>query len=216
MRTTHLEHRRRHQRGSALVLAILILFAMLGLGMLAMRSATQNIAGSGNLRLNKQARYVAEVGLYHAVTLMQQQGQTVLQARDDNEVIEIDSSGAVQTVDGEEKDAVAAVAGAPPVLEAGPPSLGAFQSALVPSYRVTVDGFVPANGGVVGEEVGEDGAPRSVFCRAEFTSEGFVASEALPVNLDEIDPEARFATSSLKATVVIGPFNPGTTCRRSF
>lgn len=216
MHSTHPVDPRRHQRGSALVLAILILFAMLGLGMLAMRSATQNIAGAGNLRLNKQARYVAEVGLYHAVTLMQQQGQVVLQARSDNQTVEIDSSGAVSTVAGNDKNAVAAVAGVPPVLTTGPPALGAFQAALVPSYRVKVDGFVPSTTGLVGEEIGNDGAAQPVFCRAEFTSEGFVASEALPVNLNDIDPEARFAMSSLKATVVIGPFNPGTTCRRSF
>jgi len=187
---------RRHERGSALVLAVLILFAMLGLGMLAMRSATQNIAGSGNLRLAKQARYVAEVGLHHAIKLMEVETDAILlgRSRAGGGVVTVNSAGNVKNKDGE---AITVALGAPPVLSVEPPALGAFQAALVPSYEVTLDGFKAIN------PVGNSGGGgQAGFCRVEYTSRGFVASEALP-DLNEIDPEERLATSSVKATVVV-------------
>ena len=203
----------RRARGSALILALLILFAMLGLGMLAMRSATQNIAGSTNLRLNKQARYVAEVGLYHAVTLMQQKGESVLVRRSAQQTVTIDSAGAVNLVEGDAVSEVSDLPGAPPILEGSPPALGPFAGGLVPSYRVVVDGFLPA-----GSPPGYSGDPEQVFCRMEFVSRGFVAGAALPTKaqFETADAEARFAESSLKASVVLGPFARTANCNRAF
>ena len=73
----------RAERGSALILAILVMFSMVALGVLAMRSTSQNIRGSGNLRMTKQVRQIAEAGLYHAMTVMNREGPTILPLRDD-------------------------------------------------------------------------------------------------------------------------------------
>lgn len=205
--SARLRSRRSSERGSALVLAVLILFAMLGLGMLAMRSATQNIAGSGNLRLNKQARYVAEIGVHHALRLARDKTEALLGARASDQTIEVDSAGAVKKVRDDVKDDIEGMPGAPAVLAVEPASLGAFQVGIVPSYRVTIDGFVPvaAASGAVGE----------VDCQMSFTSQGFVASEALPADLAAIDPEARFATYTIRVIQQF-PMPAGASCLRTF
>ena len=76
-------HKRRSStRGGALIVTVVVLLSLLAVGMMAMRSATQNMSGSGNLRMSVQARHVAEVGLYHAVTLMNRQAMILLPLRD--------------------------------------------------------------------------------------------------------------------------------------
>ena len=137
------------QRGSALILTVFILFAMLGLGMLALRSATQNMAGSGNLRLGTQARYVAEMGLYHAVTLINRQGATILPQRDQPNLvggtIEIESASPDRPersrvlfkdeggVTRQQPEMVA-----PSFLTDGPPSLGVAGVASVSYTHLTL------------------------------------------------------------------------------
>jgi hypothetical protein len=200
----------RRQSGSALVLAILILFAMLSLGLLAMRSTTQNMAGAGNLRLNKQARYVAEVGLYHAITLMQQEGAILmgLRARAVNR-LQIDSTGAVRSVNGQGNEEQAVERAAPQVLAAGPAPLGPHMAAdLKTSYRVTVDGFSPgpAPAGYDKEELARNG---EVFCLMHFSSRGFVANADGPPGSGELqgrNAADRYAEHGLEAAVVLGPF----------
>ncbi len=206
--------RNRGNRGSALVLAVLILFAMLGLGMVAMRSATQNIAGAGNLRATKQARYVAEVGLYHAVTLMNLQGDKALLNRLPDQRIRVDSAGAVVRVSDDGEVNVDGVAAAPDLFEGDPPPLGPFAGGLVPSYRVEVDGFMPA-GAPAGEEIG---ASDKIFCRMEFTSRGYIAAQALPTpeQLASADARERSAEVELKASMVLGPYPKTVNCNRSF
>ena len=114
-------HARRGQQGSALVLAVLILIAMLGLGMLAMRSATQNIAGSGALRMNKTARFVAEVGLYHAMTTMRAESENLLTLRRPfpDSVLEIDSTGPLRVRLADGNAGPGQNRAAPPLLTAG-------------------------------------------------------------------------------------------------
>ena len=201
------------QRGSALVIAILILFAMLGLGLLAMRSTTQNIAGSGSLRMNKQARFVAEVGLYHAMTLMKNEGETFLTLRvpHPDSVLEVESTGNI-TVRSEPSPAGNARATenrAPPALLNGegadPVALGQLAGGLVPSYRVIVEGFTPVQSSqVVGQEIGLGaGENGEGFCMMHFTSIGYIATSALPTpeQLLSVDAEERFAEHRVKAAV---------------
>lgn len=207
---------RRRQRGSALVLAILILFAMLGLGLLAMRSSTQNIAGSGNLRMNKQARYIAELGLHHAITLMQQDGENLLRLRGlrtDSHLV-IDSAGRVAAVDDAGDEVANLARPAPSLLAAGPEALGQFGggSGLVPSYRVRVDGFTPGPpmAGFGLHETKREA--RADFCLMHFTAEGFVASTALP-DQEQLNAESgdeRFAEHRVSAALVLGPYAGGT------
>jgi Tfp pilus assembly protein PilX len=72
-----------NQRGSALILAILVMFSMVALGVLAMRSTGQNLRSAGNLRMTKQVRQIAEAGLYHAITVMNREGPSIMPLRDD-------------------------------------------------------------------------------------------------------------------------------------
>ena len=205
--------RHAHQRGSALVIAILILFAMLGLGLLAMRSTTQNIAGSGSLRMNKQARFVAEVGLYHAMALMKNEGENFLSLRvpHPDSVLEVESTGNI-IVRSEPSPGgnVRATENrpAPPLLDGvggDPAALGQLGGGLVPSYRVVVEGFTPVqNSQIAGQEIGLGaGENGEGFCMMHFTSIGFIATNTLPTpdQLRGGDAEERFAEHRVKAAV---------------
>ncbi len=208
------------ERGSALVLSIFILFAMLAMGMLAMRSATQNISGSGNLRLTKQARYVAEVGLYHAITLMNRQGSTLLPLRagingEGSSFIVQSPTEAIASSDVLVRDIGGAILNrmsrpAPPVFSEGPPPLGPAgeASGLVPSYEVEISGFQqwacpPGYDEVALREQGEG------CCLMHFESRGIIATEALPSDdeLNAFGAADRFGEHRLKAGVVLGPFS---------
>lgn len=215
---------RRGERGSALVLSILIMLAMLGLGLIAMKTTKDNAAGTGNLRLSKQARYIAEMGLYHAVTLMQHKSEEVLALRagDPTTRIEVLSDGRVRALDG---DGTVRAGGAtfavPSYYEAraggpAPPApLGQFGEGarLVPSYVVTIDGFTPsAPRPGTGAERLED----QTFCLMHFTARGFIADQPLPDTANPVAEAARnlFAESSVTAEVVVGRPIPKHYCTR--
>ena len=214
---------RRGERGSALILAIFILFAMLALGMLAMRSATQNMSGSGNLRLAKQVRYVAEAGLYHAITLMNREGPNLLRLRDvpglDGSTFLVESpepeDGAagrsrvhLRDENGAQRSTIDQ--SAPPILSGEPAALGVFGagSGLVPSYEVVISGFQPwgCPPGIDETALREQGQG---CCLVHFESRGLISSEERPEE-DDLDTEIaaeRFAEHVVKAGVVLGPFS---------
>lgn len=198
--------RRRGERGNALTLAVVILLAMVALGLLALRSTTQNIAGSGNLRMSKQARYVAEVGLYHAIALInQRQVDEVLAARQPGWRVEIDSTGDVRLVDRDGNAQLTVQKPVPGFLTEGPNPLGQFgeSSGLVPSYRVTVEGFLLGR-----PPAGTDLKTR--YCQLDLTARGFVANEALPDEaiFNSARGVAEFAEFTLRAGTVVGPEIP--------
>ena len=203
-------------------MTVLILFAMLGLGMLAMRSATQNISGSGNLRMSMQARHVAEMGLYHAVTLMNRQASVLLPLRDGPGLR--DSSFLVEsprTADGGRTSRVVLrdSAGqarserqmaAPPFFIESPAALGVAGQAggLKPSYAVTVKGFQPwtCPPGFDEQALARSGQG---CCLIHFESNGVVANEERPEQevLDSQDAAYLFAEHAMRAGVVMGPFS---------
>lgn len=209
----------RNQRGSALILALLVLFAMLGLGMLAMRSATHNISGAGNLRLTKQARYTAEAGLHHALTLLNRQGDAILERRaalglpgstlvvespEGNEGV---AQGRVVVLDRNGVERARVFQAAPGFMTDGPNPLGLFgeASGLQASYRVHVEGFQPWS-------CPQDDAEASRVqgqgcCLMHFTSDGYVAREHTPTQADLEDGARRYAEHRLKAGVVLGKFS---------
>ena len=61
----------RSERGSALLLAVLMLVTMTSLGLLAVTSAKMEVAIAGNFRTIKQAQYIAEAGLIAVGQMMQ-------------------------------------------------------------------------------------------------------------------------------------------------
>jgi hypothetical protein len=208
-------NRSRAQRGSALVLAIMILFAMLALGLLAMRTTTQNIAGSGNLRASKQARYVAEVGLYQAITLMQQDGDKLMAMRRGLRFsyLILDSKGIAQAYDADDNTLGPAKPMGDPAMLGAPAALGAaLSTALQTSYRVRVDGFF-VGPPPPGNSAGGNATPGQIFCMMQFTAAGYVADRELPTReqLLERGGADRFAEAEVKAAVVLGPF--GGDCR---
>jgi len=210
-----MRHVRRSERGSALVLAVLILFAMLGLGMLALRTTTQNIAGSGAQRLNKVARFVAEVGLYHAMATFRNEAENLLTMRVPfpDSVIEIDSTGEIRIRQAGGAAGPVQNRPAPQLLDRGPAALGDLAgSGLLPSYRVVVEGFTLVQAAqVAGEEIGRGGADNEGFCMMHFTSTGYVAEQVLPTaqELEGANAEARFAEHRVKAAVPLRINNRG-------
>lgn len=213
--------RRRRERGSALVLAILILFAMLALGLLAMRSTTQNIASAGNVRLQKQARYVAESGLYSVLTLFNSasplSGALIAQwqaARIDGNqaVVVVDDRGGArvlrvgpdgQPVGGPVYTSPAPV-GLPAFISSGPNPLGRYgeTSGLVSSFEVTVEGF-QLWGPPPGNDITANREDSSDYCMLHLTSRGYVAGEAVGSDrFEAARDDVRFAEYALRAGMV--------------
>ncbi|MSP73768.1 MAG: hypothetical protein EXR76_16675 [Myxococcales bacterium] len=205
MRTT----RPASPRGSALLLAVLIVLAMLGLGVIAMRSTTQVMAASGNLRLSRQARYIAEAGLYHVATVLQQNHTYLLDKKSLMRMptLEMTHTGDVTFVDPAPEPDVridddAQVQSVPPLFTVDsvgapvPPPFGSFGTGLglLPSYRVTVDGF---------EFMGDGGPGSFGDCLVELTSRGFVAPVALPDDAaaTTANAEHRYSEQRMKGLV---------------
>lgn len=206
---------RADERGSALVLAVVILFAMLGLGMLAMRSTTQNIAGSGVLRMEKQARYVAENGLFHFTSVLNNgAGDDVLSYFQAQKAanplvlaVEMDSNGNARVLVENPQGALVPVGGDNPRWQAIRPGnmaaarqpLGPFAGGLVPSYRVRAEGFTL---GRVDNDTG------TADCLVHLTSTGYIWTAALPTQA-QIQAAAQagntslFAEQQMKAAVQI-------------
>ncbi|MEZ4471148.1 MAG: pilus assembly PilX N-terminal domain-containing protein [bacterium] len=212
-------HARRRPRGSALVLSVLIMIAMLGLGLLAMRSTTQNIAGSGALRMNKTAQFVAEVGLYHAMTMMRGEAENLLLLRRPfpDSMLEIDSTGPLRVRLADGNVGPGQNRPPPPLLSAGPDALGELSaSGLVASYRVVIEGFTLVQAAqVAGEEIGGGGGDGEGFCMVHFTSTGYVADRPIPSAADLLgaDAETRFAEHRVKAAVPLR-VNDRSLCRQ--
>jgi len=213
-----------------LVLAILILFAMLGLGLLAMRTTTQNIAGSGNMRLQKQARYVSESGLYAVIALFNARslstselmGQWQTATIDGPAAVVIDDRGGARVVrlgaDGRPEggplfEAPAPVS-VPAFLASGPNPLGRYgdTSGLVSSFEVQVEGF-SLWGDPPGNGVSGSGSTSEDSCLMHFTARGYIASAAVgDQDFLAARDDARYAEHTLKAGMVITVLN-GTLCQ---
>lgn len=223
--------KRRSPRGSALILAVLIMLAMLGLGMMAMRTTTQAMAGSGQQRLARQARYVAEMGLYHVATLMNRGGLPYLQRRQELQNppeplrIRFGSDGAVEYFRGTDEAPIAPN----PEANSAPTSpllstyngqqnpLGAFAqgAGLVPSYRVVVDGFTaltPVGSSCPGGAAAQ--CPKD--CLAEFTATGYIAPQPLPDGpggvFDQANAQTQYAQQTMKAVLKF-PVSDASLCR---
>jgi len=218
--------RRSSPRGSALILAILIMLAMLGLGLMAMRTTTHAIAGSGNLRLGRQARAIAETGLYHIATLMSRGGAPYLSLREglrasagDIVRVRFKSDGTVEYYRGRSTTAenvspqTGTTAPVPPflALDANRPApLGLFgtNAGLVPSYFVELDGFTamePKNASC--SDPNPASCPKD--CLIEFTATAFLARVPLPSEADFSGPNAsdQFAQQTVKAVLKVPTAN---------
>ncbi|MBU1429921.1 hypothetical protein KKF91_05085, partial [Myxococcota bacterium] len=146
------------------------------------------------------ARYVAELGLHHAMTLMHRSGDRLLKdaRRDDyTTTLEIDSTGRVTALKGE--DVANSLNVTPPNLasEAGGGRPLGQLGGLVPSYRVRIDGFkflprTQANDAKAALSSGEGD------CIMHFSARGYIADKALPTD-EELSDDERFADFVLKA-----------------
>lgn len=66
---------RRHQRGSALIMALLVVLVLTGLGLVGLRHTMFEIRQSSNARFAKQADYTAETGMMGAQQRVGRLGQ---------------------------------------------------------------------------------------------------------------------------------------------
>jgi hypothetical protein len=204
---------RRSQRGNALLLAVLIILAMISLGMLALRTTKQNISGAGNLRMNKQARYIAETALYEAITFMNLSSDTVLQLRPATASVVLDSSGGVNPVPVTYHPLVGAELEGPLWQGAGfmaaspgrPNPLGQYGegSGLQGSFEVTIDGFRPGAPSPGSTAPGPEDTWG--FCQMEFTARAYIADAALPdlAALNSAQGVTRFAEYTMRAGLVL-------------
>lgn len=211
---------RHDERGSSTLIAILALFGLLSLGLIAMRSAQDDIASAGNLRRTKQAQYLAEVGLHHAATLLQQQGNYMLSQRGPREYMTLTQRGTVRywlpnPLDPEAAPTLQRELNTPPfpALVDGPDPLG-LSATRVPSYEVRIEGFADA-GAPPGQEISQDdlGTPRQRFCLIQLSARGFIASQENPEDTRQVLNELAWRASltlhvehQLKAGLVFGPF----------
>ena len=203
-------------KGSTTLISLLVLFALISLGLLSLRFTYQDISSAGNLKQAKQARYVAELGLHHAITLMQQQGTYILRSRQGPESLVIKSDG---IVDYYRRDQAGVIVkqrslnlGQFPALTDGPAPLG--MSNRVASYEITLEGITEGTA-PSGQELSQSdlGTARQHFCLVQFSARGFVAEQTLPnLNRDQITEEAwrrsldLVAEHRLKAALTLGPF----------
>jgi len=207
-------------RGSATLVAILALFGLLSLGIIAMRSAQEDIASAGNLRGSKQAQYLAEIGLHHASTLLQQQGSYLLSQRGPREYMTLTQRGLLRywlpnPVDPEAAPSLQRELNTPPfpALIEGPNPLD-LSVTRVPSYEVRIEGFADA-GAPPGQEISQEdlGTPRQRFCLIQLSARGFIASQENPGDTQQALNELAWRASltlhvehQLKAGLVFGPF----------
>ncbi len=204
-------------KGGALVLSLLIILALTLIGIVSVRNAQQENTGSGNYKNTKQAYYVAELGINHVITLLQQQGDYLLGQRLDNEYFEVDSNGKLQFYQHTPINKINLPTkqinlSSSPFLNQGPKPLGSL--GLVPSYKVRVEGFTPAPP-PSGQELSMDGSgTRPKFCLIEFTAQGFIAPTALPeMPKTGVITDINYRTNveqvieqRVKAAVILGPF----------
>ena len=205
------------ERGSTTLISLLVLFALMGLGMLSLRFTHQEISSAGNLRQAKQARYVAEIGLHHVITLLQQQGNYLLNIRQNGEFMQIKSDGTVEYYSrdnaGVEKKQRSINLPAFSAFAEGPAALGLTQN-RVPSYEIRVDGITDGPT-PPGQELSQSdlGTPRQSFCLVHFNARGYIAESTFPeTQRDQMNEETwrasleLLAEHRLKAGVIIGPF----------
>ncbi len=67
--------RRSSERGSALIIALLIIIALTGLGVVGLAHTTQELRPSGTTRYNKQAYYTSEAGMMAAMQRVGSNGE---------------------------------------------------------------------------------------------------------------------------------------------
>jgi hypothetical protein len=204
-------------KGSTTLISLLVMFALMSLGLLSLRFTHQDMSSAGNLRQSKQARYVAELGLHHAITLMQQQGNYLLRTRQGPEYLVIKSNGDVdfykRNAAGDTIKQRTIQLPIFPALTEGPKPLGLIQN-RIPSYEIKVEGF-SAGTAPAGQELSQSdlGTPRQHFCLMHFSARGFITEQSLSqLNREDMNEEEwrrsldLVAEHRLKSAITLGPF----------
>ena len=212
-----IQRRGRTERGSTTLIAILVLFALLGLGLLSMRHTYQDMSSVGNLRRTTQARFIAEMGAHHAITLIQQQGNYILGIRQPGDLLELNSQGLLSYISrnpaGIENVRQQINTQPFPALTEEPSPLGDIGS-QIPSYRVRIEGIT--NGPPPpGQELSQSdlGTPQQSYCMIQLSSYGYLSRLDLPeterVKLTWAEWRAAasdVAEHRVKVGITLGPF----------
>ena len=206
-----------NEKGTVTLIAILVLFALLGLGLLSMRHTYHNMSSAGNLRRAKQARYIAEIGAHHAITLLQQQGSYLLNLRQANDILELNHLGVMSYITrnnaGVETLRMQVNTIPMEVFTQGPDPLGSLLS-QVPSYEVRIEGITDGTP-PPGQELSQSdlGTPRQSFCLIQVSSRGYLSQLELPEGNVELLTDQEWRTSAeliaehkVKAALTVGPF----------
>ena len=208
---------RRAERGSTTLIAMLVLFALLGLGLLSMRHTYQDMSSAGNLRRAKQARYIADIGAHHAITLLQQQGSYLLSLRQPDDILELNHLGVMKYISrnpaGIETPRMQIHTTPFNALNNGPSPLGDLVSQR-PSYEVRIEGITDGPP-PPGQELSQSdlGTPRQSYCMFQINSRGYLSTVELPEHDNEslTDEQWRAAAElvsehRIKAALTLGPF----------
>jgi hypothetical protein len=217
VRNLRLLRSRSQERGSTTLIAVLVLFALLGLGLLSMRHTYQDMSSVGNLRRATQARFVAEMGAHHAITLVQQQGSYLLGLRQPGDLLELNSQGLLSYINRNPAgiENVRQQLNTPPFpgLTEGPAPLGELRSQHA-SYRVRIEGITDGPP-PPGQELSQTdlGTPRQSYCLIQVSSHGYLSRLDLPeterANLTEGEWRAAardVAEHRVKVAITVGPF----------
>jgi hypothetical protein len=217
VRNLRLLRSRSQERGSTTLIAVLVLFALLGLGLLSMRHTYQDMSSVGNLRRATQARFVAEMGAHHAITLVQQQGSYLLGLRQPGDLLELNSQGLLSYINRNPAgiENVRQQLNTPPFpgLTEGPTPLGELRSQHA-SYRVRIEGITDGPP-PPGQELSQTdlGTPRQSYCLIQVSSHGYLSRLDLPeterANLTEGEWRAAardVAEHRVKVAITVGPF----------
>ena len=209
---------RNSERGSTTLIAMLVLFALLGLGLLSMRHTYQDMSSAGNLRRAKQARYIADIGVHHALTLFQQQGSYLLSLRQPNDVLELNHLGVLKFISrnpaGVETPRMQIETVPLRALSEGPAPIGDLVSQR-PSYEVRIEGITDGPP-PPGQELSQSdiGSPRQSYCMIQVNSRGYLSRLELPEHSNEELTEEQWREAAelvsehrVKAAVTLGPFN---------
>lgn len=208
---------RPEERGGTTLIAILVLFALLGLGLLSMRHTYQDMSSAGNLRRATQARFVAETGAHHAITLLQQQGSYLLNIRRPGDVLELNSQGLLTYIHRNAAgiENVRQQLNTEPFtgLTEGPSPLGELRGQRA-SYRVRIEGITDGPP-PPGQELSQTdlGTPRQSYCLVQVSSYGYLARVDLPQNERDQLTDDEWLTAAtdvaehrVKVAITLGPY----------
>ena len=177
--------RRKSERGSALIIALLVVLALTGLGMVGLKHTTFELRQASNAKIAKQAAYTSEMGLMAGMQRFDKAETTalqVLQQRFPDRPVEMTFSTADFLTNGSLFGSAS----------------GSFEGEQNTEARVSVNVKNPRRGPAdAGNSVGN-------FCHTRYTFSSISEVGTLPSNV-RFGDAVRFSSSRTVGHAMVGP-----------